>query len=108
MLNLIKRSNEASLIELEVEKVYSANCDDLKQALEPYLKERTRVYLSLKNVGFMDSSGIGLLISTLRKLIQKNAELYLCDCNPAVLALFELVKLNKVINILRDESEIRI
>ena len=108
MLNLLQKSNDASVIEIEIDKVYSANCDELKQGLEPYLQKNIRVYLSLRKVSFMDSSGIGLLISTLRKLIQNNSELFLTDCQPSVLALFELVKLNKVVNILPNDSEIKV
>lgn len=108
MLQLLRKSEQALVIEFTIPKIYSANAEDLKLALAPYLKKDIQVYLSLKQVSFMDSSAIGLIISTMRKAIQNNSELFLTDCQASTLALFDLVKLNKVVNIVKSHTELKI
>ncbi|PDO10189.1 MAG: anti-sigma F factor antagonist [Candidatus Reconcilbacillus cellulovorans] len=53
--------------------------------------------LSLKNLTFMDSSGIGVVLGRYRQLARRGGRLVICDVSPAVLRLFELSGLLKIL-----------
>lgn len=63
-----------------------------------------RIVLDMGNVEFVDSSGLGALVSALKK-IGSQGELTVCNVNPAVLTVFKMTRLNKVFNIFDSADE---
>jgi anti-sigma B factor antagonist len=61
-----------------------------------------RITIDLHRVDFMDSSGLGALVSALKR-IGKDGELRVCSPKPGVRSMFELTRLNRVIPILEAE-----
>lgn len=61
--------------------------------------------LDLSEVEFVDSSGLGAMISILKTLKLNNGDIVLCDLNSAVLNLFNLTRMNNVFKICKDEKE---
>ncbi len=79
----------------------------------PKLKERaidvidegtTALALDLRGVDFMDSTGLGVLIGTLRRLSERDGQLLLVAPQPAVLRVLTVTGLHKVFAI-RDTLE---
>jgi anti-sigma B factor antagonist len=67
-------------------------------------KKRNHVLLNLNGVAFIDSSGLGLIVSSFRRLREQEGEMSLCCMNPQVQTIFELTRLHRVFNIFEDES----
>jgi anti-sigma B factor antagonist len=65
----------------------------------------TRVLLDLHDVGFVDSSGLGAILSAIRQLGAKGGGLKICAPSKPVLALFELVRFHRVVDILNSRAE---
>ena len=65
-------------------------------------KERSHLVVDLSEVGFVDSSGLGALLSALKALTQKGGDLKLCCLIPEVKSLFELTRLHLVFDIYSD------
>ena len=63
-----------------------------------------QVIVNLSHVEFMDSSGLGALVSALKRLGQEGT-LKVCAPGPNVRSMFELTRLNRVIAILENEHE---
>lgn len=63
-----------------------------------------RVVLDLHQVDFMDSSGLGAMVSVL-KAIGPNHTLALCNIKGSVLSLFQLTRMDKVFSILPTRRE---
>jgi anti-sigma B factor antagonist len=61
--------------------------------------------LNLSEVPFVDSSGLGALISILKTLMQNNGEIVLCELNIPVLNLFKLTRMDSVFKIYASERE---
>jgi anti-sigma B factor antagonist len=61
--------------------------------------------LNLSDVEFVDSSGLGAMISILKTLKLNNGDIVLCNLNMAVLNLFNLTRMNNVFNIRSNEKE---
>lgn len=67
---------------------------------------KKRIWLNLENVGYVDSSGIGELISGLIAINrEENGQLKLLNPTERVLRLLEISKLLNVFDVSRDESK---
>ncbi|MGQ9919937.1 MAG: STAS domain-containing protein [Desulfobacca sp.] len=63
-----------------------------------------RILLNLSEVQFIDSSGLGALLSLLRQLGEQG-NLVLCGIAENVMNLFRLTRLNRVFQIYPDEAQ---
>lgn len=71
---------------------------------EAILKGDTRhVVLSLKDLSFMDSSGLGVILGRYKQVTGKGGKMVVCEVNPAVYRLFELSGLFKILAIQENE-----
>ena len=66
----------------------------------PHIRKRR-----LKNVKFVDSSGLGTLLSCLRVLRARDGDMKLYGMNKQVKALFELVRMQRIFNIYDTAEE---
>jgi anti-sigma B factor antagonist len=67
----------------------------------------TIVLVDFQDVTFMNSSGLGALVSTLKVVRSAGAELFLCSLSDQVKIIFQLTKMDRVFKTLanRDEFE---
>ena len=63
------------------------------------------VLLDLENVTFIDSSGLGALISAQRIARMANCKLFICSINNQVQMLFELNRMERLFEIFADRDE---
>lgn len=63
-----------------------------------------KLVLNLEGVGFMDSSGLSVLVSTLKSARIKNGEVVLLGLTPIVRSLIELTRLQQIFEIFEDEA----
>ncbi|WP_102029362.1 STAS domain-containing protein [Salirhabdus sp. Marseille-P4669] len=83
--------------------VYTA--PNLKEALLKLTKkEGSLIKVDLEKVTYMDSTGLGALISGLKSTKENNSELVLCNLQERVYRLFDITGLKEVFQI---ESTIR-
>lgn len=84
----------------------SANAASVKSVLLDRLEtQQQTVILDLNEIEFMDSSGLGVIVSTLKR-ISGTKRLILCGLQPAVTRLFSVTRIDKVFEIAtrRDEA----
>lgn len=74
----------------------AGNYRDFKDALLPIVRDNAKVILDLQNIQFMDSSGIGAILSSLRGSQECNNELRLCNTAKPVQVIFQLVRLEQI------------
>jgi len=60
--------------------------------------------IDLKNITFVDSSGLGILVVVLKKVRACNKEMYVCSINDQVKMLFELTSMDRVFEVLPDRD----
>ena len=65
----------------------------------------TYLLLDLGEVTYIDSSGLGAFISFLRKLNEKKGDLKLCGMSKQVRAVFELVRMHRILDIYGTREE---
>jgi anti-anti-sigma factor len=59
----------------------------------------------MSQVEFIDSTGLGAILSLLRHVRARGAELRLCSVQPRVMAMFELVRMQKIVPLSRTQNE---
>jgi stage II sporulation protein AA (anti-sigma F factor antagonist) len=55
------------------------------------------IVLSMKELSFMDSSGLGVVIGRYKQITAKGGKMVVCDVSPAVYRLFEMSGLFKIL-----------
>jgi anti-anti-sigma factor len=63
------------------------------------------ILVDFKNVTFMDSSGLGALVTALKTVRSVGGKLCVCSVNQQVKILFELTSMDRVFEIFRDQSD---
>lgn len=76
-----------------------------KQQIAAAIGEAESVVLDLSNVAFVDSSGLGAILSCVRDLTSKGGDLKICSVQQRVMVMFDLVRLPKIIGIHKDLDE---
>ncbi len=88
------------------ERLDAHNSDQLKQELGRLFEEgRTKVVVDLKDVRFIDSSGLGALVSGFKNASSRQAGLKLSSLQSQVKSMFELTRLHRVFDIYATVDE---
>lgn len=67
-------------------------------------KQIEHVVLNLKEMSFMDSSGIGVLLGRYKEIAQAGGELVVCSVNPSLEKIFDMSGLFKIIRLEQTEQ----
>jgi anti-anti-sigma factor len=76
-----------------------------KQVAEITSNKPNLLLVDLTNVSFMDSSGLGALVSALKAVRAIGAEMVLCSPNEQVKMLFDLTSMSKIFKIYASREE---
>lgn len=76
-----------------------SNCDKLKEFLNKlFIESKIDIKIDLEKLDYIDSTGLGVLISILKKLKTSNKELYLVNPKQNVEKIFNITGLDKIFN----------
>ena len=82
------------------------NRQELKQKVLEKLDGGERKFLiDFSNTGYIDSSGLGVLVSLSKKIREQGGELRLANLNEDLKTLFELTKLDTLFHISNNREE---
>jgi anti-sigma B factor antagonist len=101
---------EISILDVLVVRVHESRivadvAPQFKEGLIAYVKSGKRnVVLDLSEVTFIDSSGLGALIGSL-KAMGKGGELALCSARDGVISMLKLTRMDKVFRIFATANE---
>lgn len=105
-LNL-EKINSFSVLSVLDERIDAHNSGDLKTYLLQMIEAGEKnLIIQLQHVRFIDSSGLGALLSGNKHLIAKSGRLALVGIQQQVLSMFELTRLNRVFDIYADVNEV--
>lgn len=73
---------------------------ELEEVLVPMRQEGTHdIHVNLENVSYLDSTGLGLFVGTLKALNQRGKELYILGVSERIARLFEITGLNDLMHV---------
>lgn len=95
-----EQRNEKTLLSLQEERLDAHNSGDLKEYLQRTLENGTHeLIVDLSAVCFIDSSGLGALLSGYKNANLRQGYLVLAGLQPRVQSMFELTRLHRVFDI---------
>jgi anti-sigma B factor antagonist len=105
MMNVQKMENNTSVIEIQGEiNAFAENA-----LMDAYTQASTQgarvVILDFSKLDYMNSSGIGLLVTLLIRVRRQNQRLLACGLNEHYRQIFELTRLNEAIVIFPSVAE---
>ncbi len=86
------------------DKLDASNAAEFKSSVAPILDANKKVLFDMSELQFVDSSGLGAILSCLRVMNAAGGDLKLCGMRRPVMSLFELVRMHRVFDIF-DTSE---
>jgi anti-sigma B factor antagonist len=93
------------VIEIPGPSLDASNAKDFKNEVSAYLTSGTKVIFDMEHLGFVDSSGLGSILSCLRQLNASGGDLKLCGMTKPVRALFELVRMHRIFDIYETRDQ---
>lgn len=106
-MNLKLEDNGTVVVVLvKEERLDAHNSEQLKQELGKLFEAgKTQVVVDLKDVRFIDSSGLGALVSGFKNASSRQAALKLSSLQNQVKSMFELTRLHRVFDIYTTVDE---
>lgn len=102
----VENSGDIALVLIHGDHLDASVTDEFKRDMTPLLDTYAQVVLDMSELRFVDSAGIGAILSCLRRLSAKDGDLKLCGVTKPVRASFEIARMHRIIDILdtRDEA----
>lgn len=95
------------VLEIAEERIDAHNSIELKEILQKAIEQgEVNIVVQLSQVRFVDSSGLGALLSGFKNAAARSGKLVLSNIQNQVLSMFELTRLNRVFEIYTDVNEI--
>ncbi|BDU50643.1 STAS domain-containing protein [Haliovirga abyssi] len=104
----IKKITEEKAIYIPTEEIEVYNASEIREELSEMIDNGVKeIIIDLRNVEYVDSSGLGVLVSTMKRLKKINGKMILLSPKNAIKQVLELTSLDKVFTIEYDESNIK-
>lgn len=101
----VNREGEVVVVDVDGQLIVG-NRQELKQrVLEEVEKGERRFLVDFSRTGYIDSSGLGVLVSLSKKIREQGGELRLSGLNEDLRTLFELTKLDTLFRIADTREE---
>lgn len=84
---------------IPVEELDAGNAGEFKREITRIMSSDTRLVIDFSRLRFIDSSGLGVMLSCLRHLGAEGGELKLCGMSKEVRGTFELVRMHRIFDI---------
>lgn len=93
------QGDDILVIQIQEDNLDASNVRDFREGMQKLMKDNHRVVLDMSLLKFVDSSGLGALISCLRDTNGRKGDFRLSNLSRSVLALFELMRMHRVFSI---------
>ncbi len=104
-LNL-EKTNGCSVLFVQEERIDAHNSGELKETILHLIEQgEINIIVQLERVRFIDSSGLGALLSGHKNAAAKSGKLIIANMQQQVLSMFELTRLDRVFEIYADLNE---
>lgn len=98
--------NGMTVIYLNEERLDAHNSGELKTVIQDIFgTQGVNLLIDLKNIRFIDSSGLGALVSGFKNATTSHGTLKLSSLQPQVKSMFELTRLHRVFEIFPSSAE---
>jgi len=89
----------------QVDRLDVRTVPEFREEMDRVIGNYTKVVLNMELINFVDSTGLGALMSCIRKLSQRNGGLRLVGLQQQVTAMFRLVRMHKIFETFENVNE---
>ena len=101
-----EQSGSVTILTVREERLDAHNSEELKAAMIGLFESGTKnLLVDLKEVRFIDSSGLGVLVSGFKNASTRQGSIKLCSLQSQVRSMFELTRLHRVFDIYQTVDE---
>lgn len=101
-----EKKKDVTILFVREERLDAHNSGDLKVELAGLFEQKEKnILVDLKDVRFIDSSGLGALVSGFKNAISHQGNLKLSGLQPQVKSMFELTRLHRVFEIFGSSED---
>ena len=93
------------ILQVETENLDASNVHTFRSNVHLLIQKRSHVVFDMSGIKFVDSSGLGALISCQRILKAANGDFRLCSMSVPVRALFDLMRMQRIFQIHENASD---
>ncbi len=97
--------NQPVIFSVSFDAIDAGNVAIFRTQLEDLFLDGARVVLDLSRCEFVDSAGLGAIVWAVRRLAELGGELCICGVRKPVQALFELVRMHKLVASFESKQE---
>jgi anti-sigma B factor antagonist len=101
----VSQHADVTLIEVEGQLIVGNRQELKQQVLEQLEGGDTKFVIDFAKTGYIDSSGLGVLVSLSKKIREQGGELRLSSLSEDLRTLFELTKLDTLFRIADDKDQ---
>ena len=105
--DVIARAVESGIVILDIEgEIDAFTAPKLKQEMVQQIEDgATRIAVDLADVKYLDSTGLGVLISGLKRTRDKNGEMVLICPNVRITRIFDITGLSRIFEMFQTEEQ---
>ena len=104
-LEFTECAKNAIIVGLPMENLDAGNVKAFRDEIQTVVNQHDTLLIDMSPLNFVDSSGLGALLSCLRAMNSKNGQLRLFGMTKPVKALFELVRMHRIFAIYASREE---
>ncbi|HYV39041.1 MAG TPA: STAS domain-containing protein [Gemmataceae bacterium] len=105
MKHKVEKIGEVTIVAVNEEELDAGNADEFRREMAPVLKTCRQLVLDLSQVQFMDSRGCGAILSCLKHVSTSGGDLKLCRVTEPVLMVFELIRMDRICEIVSTRED---
>lgn len=105
MESTIEKVNDTVVLTIQHQALDANTARSFRQEFEQVLENGKQILLDLSQVEFVDSAGLGAIVAELKSLRSAGGEMKICNVHKTVRALFELVRMHRLVEIFNDRDE---
>lgn len=99
------QQGSVAVVTVPWEKLDMSTTAEFKESVTQAIAGESSVVLDMSRVQFVDSSGLGTLLSLLRDLSTRGGDLKLSRVQKRVRAMFELVRMHRILSVYETTEE---
>jgi anti-anti-sigma factor len=101
----VEKIGDVTVVTMTVAQFDAGYADEFKREITPVLSGTRKLVLDLARVEFVDSRACGAILSCLKRLNEVGGELKICQARPFVRTVFDLIRLQRICEILATKEE---
>jgi anti-sigma B factor antagonist len=100
-----EQKGDVMVVSVRAEHLDASIADEFKRDMAPILEDHNFILLDMEHLRFVDSAGLGAILSCLRKVNANGGDMKLANLAKPVRASFEIARMHRIMDILDTVDE---